>query len=134
MLESSKNIYTKQGSEKSFGVVFSIVFLIIALYPLFGSEGFRLWALIMSALFLFLAFFVPKILIIPNNIWFKLGLFLGSIIAPIVMMIVYFIAVLPTGLIMRLLGKDLLKRKIDNDTDTYWIERVDSMGSMKNQF
>lgn len=120
--------------EKSFGVVFSIVFLIVALYPLVNSEEFRIWALIVSTVFLLLAFVVPQVLALPNKLWFKFGMLLGSIIAPIVMAIVYFLTVLPTGLIMRLLGKDLLKQKIDKNAKSYWIKRDEPMGSMKNQF
>jgi hypothetical protein len=71
---------------------------------------------------------------LPNKLWFKFGIFLGSIIAPIVILIVYFITVIPTGLIMRLLGKDLLRQKLDKNTKSYWIERREPIGSMKNQF
>jgi hypothetical protein len=121
-------------TEKSFGVVFSIVFLLVALYPLINSEGLRIWALSISAIFLLLAYVAPKVLNLPNRLWFKFGILLGSIIAPIVMSLVYFITVLPTGIIMRLLGKDLLKQKLDKNTKSYWIERKEPMGSMKNQF
>jgi hypothetical protein len=124
----------EKSSDKSFGIVFSIVFLIIALYPLVSSEQVRLWALAISIVFFFLAFAAPKILTLPNKLWFKFGILLGSIIAPIVMALVYFITVLPTGLIMRLLGKDLLKQKLDKNAKSYWIERGKPMGSMKNQF
>jgi len=123
-----------KSSPKSFGIVFSIVFLVVALYPLTNSEGLRIWALTMSAVFFLLAFVAPKVLAFPNKLWFKFGILLGSIIAPIVMALVYFIAVLPTGLIMRLLGKDLLKQKLDKNAKSYWIERSEPMGSMKNQF
>ncbi len=132
MKANSKKI--EQESEKSFGIVFSIVFLIVALYPLINSEGLRIWALVTSGVFLLLAFIVPKTLSIPNKLWFKFGVLLGSIIAPIVMAIVYFLTVLPTGLIMRLLGKDLLKQKLDKNAKSYWIKRSEPMGSMKNQF
>ena len=134
MSEISSHVSTEQSSEKSFGVVFSIVFLIIALYPLITSEGFRIWALVVSIIFFLLAFLAPKILVLPNKLWFKFGLLLGSIVAPIVMAFVYFVTVLPTGLIMRLLGKDLLKQKLDKNAKSYWIERKEPMGSMKNQF
>jgi large-conductance mechanosensitive channel len=134
MLESTSYIPTEQSSPKSFGTVFSIVFLVIALYPLINSEGIRAWALIVSAVFLLLAFVVPQVLDIPNKLWFKFGILLGSIIAPIVMAFVYFLTVLPTGLIMRLLGKDLLKQKLDKNAKSYWIERSEPIGSMKNQF
>ena len=121
-------------SEKSFGIVFSIVFLIVALYPLIGSESMRVWALAISAVFLLLALMAPNTLSLPNKLWFKFGILLGSIIAPIVMALVYFLTVLPTGLIMRFLGRDLLRQKLDKNVKSYWIERSDSMGSMKNQF
>jgi large-conductance mechanosensitive channel len=96
--------------------------------------SFSIWAISVSAIFLSLAFLAPKILTIPNKLWFKFGMLLGSIISPIVMALVYFLTVLPTGLIMRLLGKDLLKQKIDKNAKSYWIERPEPMTSMKNQF
>ena len=134
MTEISRYVSTEQSSEKSFGVVFSIVFLIVALYPLINSESLRIWALVVSIIFFLLAFLAPKILVLPNKLWFKFGLLIGSIVAPIVMTLVYFVTVLPTGLIMRLLGKDLLKQKLDKNAKSYWIERKEPMGSMKNQF
>jgi len=134
MTETSRHVSTEQSSEKSFGVVFSIVFSIVALYPLINSEGLRIWALVVSIIFFLLAFIAPKVLVFPNKLWFKFGLLIGSIVAPIVMAFVYFVTVLPTGLIMRLLGKDLLKQKLDKNAKSYWIERKEPMGSMKNQF
>ena len=134
MSEKTSYIPTEKSSEKSFGVVFSIVFFIVALYPLINSEGLRIWALVVSATFLLLAYVAPKILSLPNKLWFKFGLLLGSIVAPIFMAFVYFVTVLPTGLIMRLLGKDLLKQKLDKNAKSYWIKRSEPMGSMKNQF
>ena len=134
MSEKISYIQTEQSSEKSFGIVFSIVFLIVALYPLVNSEGLRIWALVVSIIFFLLAFLAPKILVLPNKLWFKFGLLIGSIVAPIVMAFVYFVTVLPTGLIMRLLGKDLLKQKLDKNAKSYWVKRSEPMGSMKNQF
>ena len=115
-------------------MVFSIVFLIIALYPLINSEGFHIWALVISTIFFLLALVSPKVLVLPNKLWFKFGLLLGSIAAPIVMTLVYFVTVVPTGFIMRFLGKDLLRQKLDKNAKSYWIERSEPMGSMKNQF
>ena len=134
MTEISRHVSTQQSSEKSFGIVFSIVFLIVALYPLINSEDLRIWALVVSIIFFLLAFLAPKILVLPNKLWFKFGLLIGSIVAPIVMAFVYFVTVLPTGLIMRLLGKDLLKQKLDKNAKSYWVKRSEPMGSMKNQF
>ena len=134
MFESTSHIPTDKSSPKSFGVVFTIVFLIVALYPLTNSEDIHLWAIIVSAVLLLIAFVAPHVLEYPNKLWFKFGILLGSIIAPVVMALVYFIAVMPTGLIMRLLGKDLLKQKLDKNTESYWIKRSEPIGSMKNQF
>jgi len=135
MTEISRHVSTEESSEKSFGVVFSIVFLIVSLFPpLINSEGLRIWALVVSIIFFLLAFLAPKILVLPNKLWFKFGLLIGSIVAPIIMAFVYFVTVLPTGLIMRLLGKDLLKQKLNKNAKSYWIKRSEPMGSMKNQF
>ena len=134
MSEITSNIPTEKSSEKSFGVVFSIVFLIVSLYPLINSEGLRIWALVVSTIFFLLAFVAPKVLVLPNKLWFKFGLLLGSIVGPIIMTLVYFVTVVPTGLIMRVLGKDLLTQKLDKNAKSYWIERKEPMGSMKNQF
>ena len=134
MSETISHIAIEQSSEISFGIVFSIVFLIVALYPLSNSEGLRIWALVASIIFFFLTFIAPKALVFPNKLWFKFGLLLGFIVAPIVMAFVYFVTVLPTGIIMRLLGKDLLKQKLDTNAKSYWIERKEPMNSMKNQF
>ena len=134
MSEITSNIPTEKSSEKSFGVIFSIVFLIVSLYPLINSEGLRIWALVVSTIFFLIAFVAPKVLVLPNKLWFKFGLLIGSIVAPIVMAFVYFVTVLPTGLIMRLLGKDLLKQKLDKNAKSYWVKRSEPMGSMKNQF
>jgi len=134
MSESTSHFLTEQSSPKSFGVVFSIVFLIIALYPIANSEDIRLWAIIISAILLLLAFVAPQVLALPNKLWFKFGILIGSIIAPVVMALVYFVTVMPTGIIMRCLGKDLLKQKLDKNAKTYWIERSEPIGSMKNQF
>ena len=134
MSKTTSHIAIEQSSPKSFGIVFSIVFLIVALYPLINSAGLHIWALVVLIIFFLLAFLAPKILVLPNKLWFKFGLLIGSIVAPIVMAFVYFVTVLPTGLIMRLLGKDLLKQKLDKNAKSYWVKRSEPMGSMKNQF
>ena len=134
MSGTSSNLPVEESSPKSFGIVFSIVFLIVSLYPLTNFKGISIWALIVSIIFLLLAFLAPKILTLPNKLWFKFGILLGSIIAPIVMAFVYFATVLPIGLIMRLSGKDLLNQKLDKNSKSYWIERKETIGSMKNQF
>ena len=123
----------KIGSNRSFGIVFSIVFLLISLYPLINGESLRYWSLLISLIFLILGFFNSKILTPLNKVWFKFGILLGNFIAPIVMGIIFFFVVTPTGILMKLLGKDLIKLK-KNNNKTYWIEKKDMKSSMKNQF
>ena len=123
----------KLPSNRNFGIVFSTVFLIISLWPMLNQNDIRIWSLILSGIFLVLGLINSKLLLPLNKIWFKFGILLGNFIAPIVMGIVYFMVVTPTGLIMRLLGKDLLNLK-KNNKDTYWIEKDNSNNDLKNQF
>ena len=126
----------KISSNRSFGVVFFVVFLLIAFYPLLNNNEIRLWSLIVSVLFLILGILNSKILSPLNKIWFKFGLLLGKIISPIIMGVIFFLVVTPIGFIMKLLGKDLINLKFNNEK-SYWIERgpaEPSPESMKNQF
>jgi hypothetical protein len=132
--EHKQHIEVERGSEKIFGLVFAVVFFLVGLYPLVNNKDILLWHLITALIFLLLAYVAPKILSVPNKLWFKLGLALGAIVAPVVMALVYFTTVVPTGLIMRLMGKDLLRKKLDKSAQSYWIERSEPMGSMKDQF
>ena len=123
----------KISSNKSFGIVFFIVFLIIAIYPLINNEEVRIWSIILSLIFLVLGLTNSKILNPLNKLWFKFGIFLGKIISPIIMGIIFFLVVTPIGLVMRLLGKDLLNLRY-NKNKSYWIEKNDPKSKMKNQF
>ena len=126
-----KNI--KLPTNRNFGIVFSVVFLLIALWPLLKQNDVRIWSLIISIIFLILGLLNSNILLPLNKLWFKFGILLGSIVAPIVMGIVYFLVVTPTGLIMRMLRKDLLNLK-KNNKNTYWIDKDNSNSNLKNQF
>ena len=121
------------GSNKSFGIVFCIFFLIVSFYPLINGESIRLWSIFLSVIFLILGLFNSRILTPLNILWFKFGIFLGRFVSPIVMGLVFFLVVTPTGLIMRMFKKDLLKLK-KNELNTYWINRSESKSDMKNQF
>tara|TARA_Y100001958_G_C21129211_1_gene471032 strand:+ start:683 stop:1078 length:396 start_codon:yes stop_codon:yes gene_type:complete len=129
----NNNNKIKPGSNKSFGIVFFIVFFIIALYPLIYKEELRIWSLVVSIIFLILGLVNSKILSPLNKIWFKFGLFLGRIISPLIMGMIFFFVVTPIGYLMRLIGKDLLNLKY-NDNKTYWIEKNGPKSKMKNQF
>ena len=120
-------------SNRNFGIVFFIVFLLITLHPLTYSEEIRVWSAIISLIFLVLGFFNSKILTPLNKLWFKFGIFLGKIISPIIMGTIFFLVVTPIGLIMRLLGSDLLNLKYNNNK-SYWIKKNNQMSKMKNQF
>ena len=123
----------KIGSNKSFGIVFFIFFLIVGTYPIFFQGELRIWSLIVSIIFLLLGIINSRFLTPLNLLWFKFGMLLGRIVSPIVMGLVFFLVVTPTGLIMRILNKDLLRLKKKN-IKTYWIERPSIKSDMKNQF
>ena len=123
----------KISSNRSFGILFSIVFAIIAFWPIINGNPLRLWSIPISVIFLVLGLLNSKLLNPLNIVWVKFGELLGRIIAPIVMAIIYFIIVTPIGLFMRLIGKDLLNIKFSK-SNTYWIKREKKVGSMKKQF
>ena len=123
----------KISSNRSFGIVFFIVFLLIALYPLINQGEFRLWSLIISFIFFILGILNSKILTPLNKLWFKFGIFLGKIVSPIIMGIIFFFVVTPIGVLMRFFGKDVLNLKYNNNK-SYWIEKTGPKSKMKNQF
>ena len=123
----------KIGSNRSFGIVFFVVFFLVALYPLIHNEEIRIWSFIISIIFLILGLINSRILNPLNKLWFKFGILLGKIVSPIIMGIIFFLVVTPIGLIMRMLGKDLLNLKY-NKNQSYWIEKSGPKSKMKNQF
>ena len=123
----------KIGSNKSFGIVFFLVFLIISVYPLLNNEDIRIWSLIISLVFLLLGILNSKLLNPLNKIWFKFGILLGKTISPLIMGLIFFFVVTPIGLIMKLFGKDLINLKY-HSKDTYWIDKNGPKSKMKNQF
>ena len=128
-----KNTEIKIGSNKSFGIVFFIVFLLVAIYPLINNSEIRIWSLITAVIFLILGLTNSKVLTPLNKLWFKFGLLLGKIVSPLIMGIIFFLVVTPTAFIMRIIGKDLLNLKFNNKK-TYWIEKTGPKSKMKNQF
>jgi len=124
----------EKSTNRSFGLVFFIVFLIIGLWPLANGGSARFWSLIIALIFLFLGILNSKILTPLNVLWSKFGELLGIVIAPIVMGIIFFLVVTPTGLIMRMFGKDLLRNKFQINNESYWIKKEKNKSSMKKQF
>ena len=123
----------KISSNRSFGIVFFIVFLLISIYPLLNDDHVRIWSLIISIAFLILGLLNSKILFPLNKIWFKFGILLGKIISPLIMGLIFFVVVTPIGLLMRLFNKDLINLKF-NKSKSYWIEKKEPKSKMKNQF
>jgi len=121
------------GSNKSFGIVFFVVFLLISLYPLTYDGEIKIWSLIISFIFLILGLLNSKILAPLNKIWFKFGILLGKIVSPLIMGAIFFLVVTPIGIILRLMGKDVLNLKY-NKNKSYWIENSSPKSKMKNQF
>ena len=114
----------KISSNRSFGIVFFIVFILIAFYPLINQEEIRIWSVLISLLFLILGIINSKILTPLNKVWFKFGIFLGKIISPIVMGLIFFLVVTPIAFLMRMLEKDLLNLKFSKN-NSYWVEKTD---------
>ena len=123
----------KISSNKSFGIVFFVFFLIVSIYPLIDGGVLRVWSLVISAIFLILGLLNSKFLTPLNKLWFKFGILLGAIVSPIVMGIVFFIVVTPISLIMKILGKDILNLK-KNKNQSYWVDKSEPKSKMKNQF
>ena len=134
MSDHHAKVEVEIGSERGFGYVFTAVFLIIALWPLWGGGSVRLIPMVIAGVILALTVFAPATLKVPNRLWFKLGMLLGAIVAPLVMFLVFVTTFVPFGLVTRLLGKDLLSQKLDSSSDSYWIVREEQPGSMKQQF
>ena len=133
-MDLKKNNLTSASSNRSFGIVFFVFFLIVAFWPLKNGEDLRVWSLIISFIFLLLGLINSKILTPLNKLWFKLGIFLGNFISPIVMALVFFLVVTPTGIIMRLFGKNLLRINKMKNVKTYWIKVDKKNSSMRKQF
>ena len=124
----------KISSNKSFGLVFFVIFIIIALWPLLNDENIRICSIIVSIIFLILGLLNSKILTPFNKLWMRLGALLGIIVSPIVMGVVYFGIITPIGLIMKLFGKDVLNLKLDKNKKTYWTLKKKIPSKMKDQF
>ena len=123
----------KISSNKSFGIVFSIVFLLIAIYPLINNQELRVWSLVIATIFLILGLINSRALTPLNKLWFKFGLLLGRIVSPVIMGLIFFLVVTPIAFAMRIIGKDLLNLKFNKDK-SYWIEKTGPKSKMKNQF
>ena len=123
----------KISSNRSFGLVFFVLFLVIGLWPLINNNEIKIWSIAISVVFLVLGLLNSKLLLPLNKLWFKFGLLLGKIISPLVMVIIFFLVVTPIGYLMRMLKKDLLNLKFNNEK-SYWIEKNEPKSKMKNQF
>jgi hypothetical protein len=133
----SLEIVPQGGSDRSFGIVFAVVFLIVSLLPLINGEMLRYWSLGISTAFLFVSFFRPALLAPFNRLWTKLGILLSRIVNPVVMAFLYYVVLTPFGLVMRAMGKDPLSLRLDKGAKTYWVSRVPpgpTADSFTNQF
>ena len=123
----------KRSSNRSFGIVFFIVFIIIGLWPIFNFDTYRFWAIVIAFIFLILGYINSKLLTPLNILWFKFGIFLGKIVSPLVMGVIFFCVVTPIAIVMKILKKDLLNLKF-NKNNSYWIEKNKIKSKMKKQF
>ena len=124
----------KKSSNRSFGILFFLVFLGFGLWPLTKEMSPNIYLIIISVIFLILGLLNSRLLSPLNNLWIKFGEMLGKIIAPIVMAVVYFLILTPISLLVRLFGKDLIGMKFSNNVKSYWIKRKKHLGTMDKQF
>ena len=124
----------KLPSNRNFGLVFFVFFLIIGLWPLLGTNEIRYWSIFFSIIFFLLGITNSKLLTPLNKIWFNLGILLGKMISPLIMVIIFFLIITPIGVIMRVFGKDILSLKYNKKDKSYWIEKNGPKSKMKNQF
>ena len=129
-----RNSKIKINSNRSFGIVFFFVFLIISLWPLLNGNPLRVWSIFVAIIFLILGLINSNFLTPLNKLWFKFGKLLGFIVAPIVMGVIFFLVITPTGFIMKMFGKDILNKKYNNKINSYWVNREKSKSTMKQQF
>ena len=124
MIENTERSEAIEGSsDRVFGLVFAGVFSVVALWPLVQGEAIRLWAMLVAVAFLVLAIAIPRSLSQLNRLWMRLGLLMGRVVSPVAIGIVYYLTVVPTGLIMRALGKDPLRLRFERERPSYWIKR-----------
>jgi hypothetical protein len=133
----SREQHVKASSNRAFGWVFVTVFLVIALWPFLSGGTLRWWSLIVSALVMLVTVGAPSLLTVPNRLWLRFGLLLHRIVSPLVLGIMFYLAVMPMGLLMRAFGKDFLRLRRNDSAESYWIKREPpgpEPGSMSNQF
>ena len=124
-------------SNRTFGFVFTALFVIIALFPLLHGQGMRIWALMIAAIFLIAATMVPNVLSPLNLIWTKFGHLLHHMVGPVVLGFLFFFVVTPIAITLRLIRKDSLGLQFNKNSSSYWIERTHpgpDAESLKNQF
>ena len=134
MFQNIKSLSENKSSEKNFGFVFAIFFLIIGLLPIFFNSHLRIWSIIVSLTLILISIFFPKILKYPNNIWFLFGKYLNMVISPIVFGFIFFTILSPIALIMKFFGKEFLQLKYNKNKNSYWNKKIEDQGTFKDQF
>ena len=127
----------KPGSNRSFGMVFACLFAVVALYPLLFGSSARWWSLYLAATLALIALARPATFTVPNHIWHRFGLLLHQVVSPVSLGLIFYLAVTPTALILRLLRRDPLRLRLDRAAQSYWIVRStdrSDRGDMRRQF
>ena len=127
----------KGSTNRTFGFVFATFFALIGIYPLINGQDVRIWSLLCAGILLLFALFIPNVLAPINKVWAQFGVLLHRITSPIILGALFYLIVTPTGLLIRLLGKDPLRLRLDPSADSYWIKRDPpgpSADSLNKQF
>lgn len=130
----NRNEKVQLGSNKKFGLVMALFFLLLALYPILKEEAPKYSLLAISFIFLILSLLRPQLLYYPNWLWMQLGRVLGMVVAPLILAILFFLIFTPIGLLLRIFGKDLLNMRLNKTVPTFWIGSTATNQNFKDQF
>jgi len=134
MIDTKSYFKINYSNEKKFGFLFSFIFFIISIYPLFFNDSLIVWSLLISVIFLLISLIYSKLLILPNKLWIKFGTFLNQIVSPLIMFLIFVLTFYPIGILLKLFKKDLINQKIYYERKSYWVIRKNKMESLRKQF
>ena len=133
-MDKRKIKHNNQLTNKKFGYFFGSFLLIISLIIFLVQEFWSFYIISIAIAFIIIALINPKLLSIPNSIWFKFSLFIGNALSMIVMIILFYLVIFPTGIILKIFNKDILPVKKDKNLKSYWVKRSNQINNFEDQF
>ena len=133
MSDNKEYFKVKRGTEKNFGIIFSLFFLLVSLYLFLFDKNSWIITFLIAITFILISIFKPRIFFVPNILWFKFGMLLGRFVAPLVMGVIFFLIMMPVGFLLKIFSKENFNTK-NNKVESYWIKRHKKVNTMKDQF